>query len=62
MPKHLLFCLILVGGFGLAYAFIPQVRNLGWLGLAVLACPLMHLFMPHHSEPSRDHKTVHKPK
>jgi len=42
---HLLMCLVLVGGAGLAYLFIPQVQSLGWIGLIILACPLMHILM-----------------
>ncbi|MBU0978555.1 DUF2933 domain-containing protein [Patescibacteria group bacterium] len=43
--NHLVMCLGLVGVVGLAYLFIPQVQNLGWFGLIILACPLMHLWM-----------------
>lgn len=45
--NHLVICLVLVGVAGLAYLFIPQVQSLGWFGLVILACPLMHLFMGH---------------
>lgn len=43
--RNLAICLLLIGFVGLAYLFIPQVRNLGWFGIAILACPLMHLWM-----------------
>ena len=43
--NHLVMCLILISVAGLAYLFIPQVQNLGWFGLVILACPLMHIWM-----------------
>lgn len=46
--KHtnfLIVCLVLMGGAGLAYIFIPQVRGLGWFWLMILACPLLHIWM-----------------
>jgi hypothetical protein len=43
--KNLILCVALVGIFGVAYLFIPQVRSLGWFGLVILACPLMHIWM-----------------
>ena len=45
LANHLILCLILIGGAGLGYLFIPQVQNLGWFGLVILACPLMHIWM-----------------
>jgi len=45
--NHLVVCLVLIGVAGLAYLFIPQVQSMGWFGLVILACPLMHLFMGH---------------
>ena len=43
--NHLVICLVLIGVAGLAYLFIPQVQGLGWFGLIILACPLMHIWM-----------------
>ena len=43
--NYLILCLVLIAGAGLAYLFIPQVRGLGWFGLIILACPLMHIWM-----------------
>lgn len=43
--NHLIMCLVLIGVAGLAYLFIPQVQSLGWFGLVILACPLMHIWM-----------------
>jgi hypothetical protein len=43
--NYLVICLVLIGVAGLAYLFIPQVKSLGWFGLIILACPLMHLYM-----------------
>jgi hypothetical protein len=43
--RHLIICLVLVGAVGLAYVLVPQVRSLGWTGLFLLACPIMHLVM-----------------
>ena len=48
--NHLVICLILIGVVGWAYFFIPQVRSLGWFGLIILACPLMHIFMMKNGE------------
>jgi hypothetical protein len=45
LANHLVICLVLIGLVGLAYLFIPQVQSLGWFGLIILACPLMHIFM-----------------
>ena len=42
---HLFICLVLVGVVGLAYLFIPQVHSLGWFGVIILACPLMHILL-----------------
>jgi hypothetical protein len=43
--NHLVMCLVLISIAGLAYFFIPQVQSLGWFGLVILACPLMHIWM-----------------
>lgn len=43
--KHLLFCLGLIGIAGIMYLTIPGVRGAGVLGIVILACPLMHIFM-----------------
>lgn len=45
--KHLYICLLMVAGYGLGYVLIPSVRELGWFGLFILACPLVHLLMVH---------------
>jgi len=59
--NHLVLCLVLVGIAGLAYLFIPQVQSLGWFGLIVLACPLMHVFMGHgeHGQHIKDNDHHH---
>ncbi len=41
----LFICLALIGSVAIAFFLIPQVRSLGWFGLAFLACPLMHWWM-----------------
>ena len=43
--NNLLMYALLVGGGLLAYFLIPSVRSLGWLGLIILVCPLMHILM-----------------
>ena len=43
--NHIILCLVLIGVAGLAYFFIPQVQGLGWFGLIILACLLMHILM-----------------
>lgn len=43
--NHMLWCVGIMGGGVLLYAFVPSFRNLGWSGLIFLACPLMHVFM-----------------
>jgi len=43
--KHLLICLFMVAAYALGYMFLPSIRQLGWFGLIILACPLMHIFM-----------------
>lgn len=56
---HLLICLFMLAAYGLGYAFVPSIRELGWFGLIILACPLMHVFMGHgehnHSTKNDDH-------
>ncbi|PIZ47988.1 hypothetical protein COY32_00845 [candidate division WWE3 bacterium CG_4_10_14_0_2_um_filter_41_14] len=43
--NHLVICLVLIGITGLAYLFIPQVQSLGWFGVIILTCLVMHIFM-----------------
>ena len=59
--NHLIICLVLIGVAGLAYLFIPQVQNLGWFGIIILACPLMHIWMSsgEHSRTKKDGKHKH---
>lgn len=59
--NHVVICLVLIGIAGLAYLFIPQVRDLGWYGLVILACPLMHIFMTsgEHSRTMKDGNHKH---
>lgn len=58
---HLLICLLMVGAYGLGYLFVPSIRELGWFGLIVLACPLMHVFMGHgdHNQNTTDGEHHH---
>lgn len=58
--NHLVMCLVLIGIVGLAYSFIPQVQSLGWFGLIILACPVMHLFMGHGGHDSQGKNEPHK--
>lgn len=55
---HLLVCLFMLVAYGLGYVFVPSIRELGWFGLIILACPLMHVFglgEHSHSAKNEDH-------